>query len=329
VRSEARFPRLGREAGHYESFYLKASRPSGGQSVWIRHTVHKRPAEEPTAALWLTVFDADAPGPRATKASFAAAELSAPEGAYIRVDGAVLEPGRAVGDIDTPELRASWDLGFEDPGKAFHHLPYERLYEAPLPRTKFLSPYPSARFEGTVTVGGERIEVGDWPGMIGHNWGVEHAERWVWIQGADLGGEKGSYLDVAAGRIKVGPMTTPWVANGMLRIDGSEHRLGGFDRILSTKLGEQPTSCDFRLSGKDLKLRGRVSSQPRNFVAWIYADPKGPEHNTLNCSIADLELEVERRGREPERIELSAAATYEIGMRQTDHGIPVQPYPDG
>ena len=45
---------------------------------------------------------------------------------------------------------------------------------------------------------------------------------------------------MAAGRIKVGPLTTPWVANGMLRIDGVEHRLGGFDRILSTKLDEEP-----------------------------------------------------------------------------------------
>ena len=151
----------------------------------------KRPAEPPTAALWLTVFDADAPGPRATKASFAAAELSAPEGAYIRVDGAVLEPGRAAGKIDGRPPR---ELGpsFADPGEAFHHLPYGRLYDAPLPRTKFLSPYPSARFEGTVTLAGERIELAEWPGMIGHNWGTEHAERWVWIQGADLGGERGA-----------------------------------------------------------------------------------------------------------------------------------------
>ena len=238
------------------------------------------------------MFDADAPGPRATKATFAAAELAAPEGAYIRIDGAVLEPGRAAGELSTPELQASWDLSFEDPGEPFHHLPYERLYDAPLPRTKFLSPYPSARFDGTVTVGGERIEIADWPGMIGHNWGAEHAERWVWIQGGDLAGQRGSYLDLAAGRIKIGPVTTPWVANGMLRIDGSEHRLGGFDRILSTKLDEQPTSCEFQLSGKDVKLRGRVSAEPRNFVAWVYADPKGPEHNTLNCSIADLELEL-------------------------------------
>jgi hypothetical protein len=329
VRSQARFPHCGHQSGHYESFYLKAARPTGGQGVWIRHTVHKRPGEHPAAALWLTLFDADTPGPQATKATFGAGQLSAPEGAYIRIGDAVLEPGRATGEIETPELQASWDLSFDDPGEALHHLPYERLYEAPLPRTKFLSPYPSARFDGVVTVGGERIEVADWPGMIGHNWGAEHAERWVWIQGADLGGQRGSYLDLAAGRIKIGPMTTPWVANGMLHIDGSGHRLGGFDRILSTKLDEQPTSCEFQLSGKRVKLRGRVSSEPRNFVAWIYADPKGPEHNTLNCSVADLELEVERGGRQPERLQINGTAAYEIGMRQTDHGIPVQPYPDG
>jgi hypothetical protein len=329
VRTEARFPRRNLEDGHYESFYLKATRPGGGRGVWIRHTVHKRPGENPTAALWLTLFDADAPGPRAVKASFDADRLSVPDGAYIRVADAVLEPGRASGRIEAPDLDASWTLSFDDSGEALHHLPYRRLYDAPLPKTKFLSPYPSARFNGVVSVGGEEVEIVDWPGMIGHNWGSEHAERWVWIQGGDLGGERGSYVDLAAGRIKLGPLTTPWVANGVVRIDGTEHRLGGFDRILSTKIDEQPACCEFRLSGRDVKLRGRVSSEPRNFVAWVYADPKGPEHNTLNCSIADLELELERVGHQLERLEISGAAAYEIGMRETDHGIPVQPYPDG
>jgi hypothetical protein len=83
------------------------------------------------------------------------------------------------------------------------------------------------------------------------------------------------------------------------------------------------------MGGKGVKLRGRVSSEPRNFVAWIYADPKGPEHNTLNCSISDLELEVEGTGRDPKRIEVSGAAAYEFGTRDPDHGIPLQPYPDG
>jgi hypothetical protein len=328
VRTEARFPAVGEGSGHYESFYIKAARPGGGQAIWIRHTVHKPPGESPTGSLWLTLFDADARGPRATKATFPTAELEVPKDAFIRIDGAVLEPGRAVGRIDSDQ-EASWNLAFDDPNEPFHHLPYERLYGAPLPRTKFLSPYPSARFEGSLEVGGEVIDLDGWPGMVGHNWGTEHAERWVWIQGSELADQEDSYLDVAAGRIKIGPLTTPWVANGMLRLDGEEHRLGGLDRVVSSKIDEDPTDCAFALRGSGVKVRGRVSSEPRNFVAWVYADPKGPEHNTLNCSISDLELEIERKGREPERLEVSGAAAYEIGMRETDHGIPVQPYADG
>jgi hypothetical protein len=328
VRTEARFPDVGRDAGHYESFYIKAARPGGGQAVWIRHTHHKRPGEEGTAALWLTLFDADAPEPRATKLTVPATELSTPAGAYLELAGARLEPGRAAGSVTSEALDASWELTFDDLAGAFHHLPYERLYGAPLPRTKFLSPHPAAVFNGELTFTGERIEVDSWLGMVGHNWGTEHAERWVWVQGSQLGGHPDAYFDMAAGRIKLGPVTTPWVANGMLRIDGVEHRLGGFDRLLSTKIDDGSSGCGFELSGAGIKVHGRVSADPRNFVAWVYADPLGPEHNTLNCSISDLELEVERDGAR-QRLEATGTGAYEIGMRETDHGIPVQPYPDG
>jgi hypothetical protein len=326
---QARFPAVAAKAGHYESFYIKAAHPGGGRAVWIRHTVHKRPGEEPNASLWLTIFDAGAPGPKAAKATFPASELSVPTGAYIKVGDATLEPGRATGAISAPALEASWDLTFADEGEPFFHLPHQRMYGAPLPKTKFLSPYPSAHFSGAVSVGDATIELERWPGMIGHNWGAEHAERWVWIQGGDLAGQPESCFDMAVGRIKIGPVTTPWVGNGVLRLDGTEHRLGGFGKVFSLKVDDQPTACDFEIAGKDIKVRGRVSSEPRNFVGWVYADPKGPEHNTLNCSISDLELEVIRKGSEPERLEVAGAAAYEIGMRDTDHGIPLQPYPDG
>lgn len=328
MRTEARFPAVDASAGHYESFYIKATRPGGGQGVWIRHTVHKRPREEATASVWFTLFDADAPGPRATKVTVPASELGAPSGAHIKVADSVLEPGRARGSASGEGLDASWELEFEGDRDAFHHLPYAFLYRAPLPKTKFLSPYPDARFSGTVTVDGEPIALDGWPGMIGHNWGAEHAERWTWIQANDLQGADG-YFDAALGKIKVGPLTTPWVGNGMLRLDGEELRLGGFDRIRSTRIDDEPTSCEFELTGRDVRVRGRVSSEPRNFVAWVYADPVGPEHNTLNCSISDLELTVERKGREDQRLQCVGAAAYEIGMRETDHGIPLQPYPDG
>jgi hypothetical protein len=329
VRTKARFSGLPPKAGHYESFYIKASRPDGALGVWIRHTIHKRPHAEPTASLWFTLFDAESDGPRAAKATFPASELTAGDGAYVRIDGAVLEPGHGRGEIRVEGLDAAWDLGFDDDAEPLHHLPYGWMYRAPLPRTKFLSPYPNATYSGRVEVAGREIAVEGWPGMLGHNWGAEHAERWTWVQGARFGGRDDSYFDIAAGKIRLGPWTTPWVANGVLVLDGEELRLGGLDRVRSTEIRDRPTSCEFTLPGKDVTVRGRVSSEPKRFVAWVYADPDGGEHNTLNCSIADLELTVEREDREPQRLETRGGAAYEIGMRETDHGIPVQPYPDG
>jgi hypothetical protein len=325
----ARFPRVAAKAGHYESFYIKACRPGGGRGIWIRHTVHKRPGAEPNASIWFTLFDREAEGPRATKVTVPAGELAAPAGSWIKVDGAELGPGRASGGVDTEAVRASWELSFVGDAAPCQYLPADWLYGAPLPRTKFVAPVPEARFEGRLEIDGEQIEVAGWPGMIGHNWGTEHAERWVWLEGGGFEDAPGAYFDAGAARVALGPWTTPWIPSGMLALDGETHRLGGLGRVRSASVDESPTACSFVLPGEDVVVRGTVSAPRKDFVGWVYADPKGPEHNTVNCSVADLELTVERPALPARRLELSAGAAYELGMRETDHGIPVQPYPDG
>jgi hypothetical protein len=329
MNQSARFPGVGVKAGHYESFYVKACRPGGGRGIWIRHTVHKRPGAEPNASIWFTLFDREAEGPRATKVTVPAAELSAPEGSWVKVDGAEIGPGRAAGSVRTEALEASWDLAFSGDAEPCKYLPADWLYEAPLPRTKFVAPFPNASFSGRLAVAGEEIELDGWPGMIGHNWGSEHAERWVWLEGTGFGEDAGAYFDAGAARIEVGSWTTPWVPSGMLMLDGEAHRLGGFGRIRAARIEESPTACEFTLPGRDVVVRGRVSAPQKDFVGWVYADPKGPEHNTVNCSVSDLELTVERPAEPARHLTLAAAAAYELGMRETDHGIPIQPYPDG
>jgi hypothetical protein len=325
----ARFPGVGAKAGHYESFYVKACRPGGGQGIWIRHTVHKRPGAEPNASIWFCLFDRDAEGPRAAKVTVAAAQLSAPVGSWIRVDEAKIGPGRAAGSIGTEALSASWDLTFAGDAAPCKYLPADWLYEAPVPRTKFVAPFPNAAFKGRLEIDGETIALDGWPGMIGHNWGSEHAERWVWLEGTGFGEDAGIYFDAGAARVKVGPWTTPWLPSGMLVLDGEAHRLGGLGQVRSASIVAEPGACEFTLPGKDIVVRGRVSAPKKDFVGWVYADPKGPEHHTLNCSVSDLELTVERPALPTRTLTLSAGAAYEFGMRETDHGVPIQPYPDG
>jgi hypothetical protein len=325
----ARFPDVSAKAGHYESFYIKACRPGGGQGIWIRHTVHKRPGAEPTGSVWFVLFDRDAEAPQATKVTVPASGLSAPDGSWIRVEGAEIGPGKAVGKVGTDALQASWELTFSGDAKPCKYLPADWLYEAPVPKTKFVAPYPQARFAGRLEIDGRTIELEGWPGMVGHNWGTEHAERWVWLEGTGFEGAPGAYFDAGAARIKLGSRTTPWIPSGMLVLDGDAHRLGGLGKVRSASIEDTPTSCSFVLPGKDIVVRGRVSAPQKDFVGWVYADPKGPEHNTVNCSVADLELTVERPGRPAVELSLAGGGAYECGMRETDHGIPVQPYPDG
>jgi hypothetical protein len=325
----ARFPQVAAKAGHYESFYIKACRPGGGQGIWIRHTVHKRPGAEPNASIWFVFFDREAEAPRATKVTVPAAELSVPDGSWIEVDGAEIGPGRAAGAVDTDAVRSSWELTFSGDAEPCKYLPSDRLYETRLPKTKFVAPYPDARFGGKLELDGETIELNGWPGMIGHNWGSEHAERWVWLEGTGFADSPSTYFDAGAARIKLGPWTTPWIPSGMLMLEGVPHRLGGFGQIREAQVEESAGECNFVLPGKDIVVRGRVSALRKDFVGWIYADPKGPEHNTINCSVSDLELTVERPALPPLQLSLPGGGAYELGMRETDHGIPIQPYSDG
>lgn len=326
-RTHARFPDVPPARGHYESFYLKACHPAEPLGVWIRHTVHKHSGQEAQGSVWFTLFDGSAGGVLASKVTVAGPKVD--DDAYIVVGDSRFEPGRALGSARTEQLDASWELEFASSEEPFFHLPRGWMYRAPIPRTKLLSPYPDARFEGQVRAGDRSFDLRGWRGMVGHNWGAQHAERWIWMHGAGFDEDDGVWLDAAIGRIKLGPLTTPWIANAVLHLDGERHRLGGPGKARRTKVTERPTRCDFELPGSGITVAGRVESEAENFVAWVYADPDGPEHNTVNCSIADMTLTVSVEGRPARELRLRGGAAYELGMRETDHGIPLQPFGDG
>lgn len=312
--TDARFPGVPHAAGHYESFYLKACHPSQSLGVWIRYTVHKRPGMEPTGSLWCTLFDGAAPGPRASKVTVPRPESGG--GDWIRVGESLFGPHRISGSAPSEVCEASWDLRYEASEPPLLHLPRGWMYSAPLPRTKLVTPHPAARFGGRVTVDGRELDVDGWPGMVGHNWGSEHAERWIWVHGLGFEGEsEGTWLDAAIGRIKVGPVTTPWIANGVFSFGGVRHRVGGPERIRRTRVREAADGCEFVLPGRGVTVRGTVGAEPKDFVGWIYADPDGSEHHTVNCSIADMRLTVTRGGRPPVELRLAGGAAYELGMR--------------
>ena len=251
--------------GSYDSWYLRAVHPYEQIGVWIRHTYRESEASGVRGAHWFTLFTPQ--GIVAQKASF---------------------PGKPAVAADRFAGEAGsfrWDLSVECLAPSFEHLPAHFMYSLPWPRTKPISVCPLAEINGEIAVGGRSIAVCGWRGMVGHNWGAEHAHCWIWIHAAGFDGEPDSWLDVTLAKLRVGSVITPWLGNGAIHLAGERHRLGGLFRRATVEADVEGAAIG--LSGKDVAVRINVSSpDPAATVVWRYCGPDGAEHFVSNCSIA-------------------------------------------
>ena len=320
----ARFPDVPLSAGMYESFFLRAFSPEQPLGLWIRYTVHKRPGAAPRGSLWCTRFEAGAGRPLQRKLT--SERLAVPAGGWIAVEDASIGPDRAEGSCGG----VAWSLSFTSQEQELRHLVPSWLYRSPIPRTKLTSPAPHAVFNGVFEQPeGPAIEIRAWPGMVGHNWGSEHAERWVWLHGAGFADAPDAWLDAGLARVRVGSRLTPWLASGALSLDGRRHRLGG---PLSSRpvVAESTGGARVELAGgQRTRVAASVECAADSTAGWRYADPDGGEHDVINCSVAALALHVTRRGAGVVTLRSAHGGAYELGMRERDHGIPIAPFPDG
>jgi hypothetical protein len=201
-----------------------------------------------------------------------------------------------------------------------------------LPRTKLTSPAPAASFDGTIVLAGSSprtLRLDGWRGMVGHNWGSEHAERWIWLHGIGFDEDPGAWLDVALGRVLIAGRLTPWVASGAISLDGRLRRLGGLG-ARGVKVAESAARCSLTLPGEGgAVVEAHVDTPQGSSAGWRYGDPDGGEHDVVNCSVATLTLNVRPPGEAARTLHTAHGAAYELGMRERDHGVPLAPFSDG
>ena len=226
-RREARFPGVAAKAGHYESCYLKACHPSEPLGAWIRYTVHKRPVRARRARSGSRSSTRPPTARAPSKVTVPAP--GAGGGDWIKVGEATLGPGRAVGSAQSDRCDASWDLTLRQ--RRSRRSSICRATGCTARRCR--APSCSAPCPPRASRAVSPWTAASWTWPAGAAWSATtgapstpSAGSGCTGSGFDGAGE-GSWLDAAIGRIKIGPVTTPWIGNGALSVDGERIALGG------------------------------------------------------------------------------------------------------
>ena len=124
----------------------------------------------------------------------------------------------------------------------------------------------SARIRAPASTGSSRSTANGSPSRPGRAWsattGAPSTPRAGSGSMAPTIGDDGSrgYVDIGAGRVKLGPVLTPWAINGEIMHRGERLRVGGLGRQLKSKVDAQPTRCSFTVAGEKLLARGSVTA---------------------------------------------------------------------
>ena len=214
--------------GHYEVYYLTLTDPVTGVGLWIRYTMVAPVADgagEPTAALWFLAMD-----PRAEHSPTFGRKLTLPidqlraerDPFRLSVGEATLTDSGMRGSFED----VSWDLQWTPSARGYEHV-HSSLRRAGIAKTVLVLPHADLSIDGTVSFGGEQLEISEARGGQAHLWGSKHASSWAWVHCndfTDLDGEpvRDAFIDAVSvfvprlGR-EVGP-NTPVVG----RIDGED-----------------------------------------------------------------------------------------------------------
>jgi len=312
-------------AGHVESHFLKANSPDGRRAIWVKHTllVPSRPDAPELAELWAIAFDEGGRRKVARKKTYPLTDASFADAPFsFGLPDAELRHGSARGRLDD-EL--AWDLRYATDAPSFRPFRYDAMYRGAFPRSKSLTPVPDARMFGSFDAFGERWQLDGWRGAQGHNWGKSHAHAYAWAHGnawsLEPGGPPlpGVWLEALSGRVRLGPVVTPWLSVGGVHYAGRLFRFDGAAAILARAIAIDTRSFHFTLRQGGVTLHAELRAPADNFAGLRYEDPDGSALSCLNSKLASGRLTLSYDG--VSVVLHTEQAALELGTRRPGHEI--------
>jgi hypothetical protein len=290
--------------GHYEVYYLTLTDPLTGVGVWIRYTMLaplRGVDGAPTASLWFAAMDPrrGATPTLARKATFPIESMHAHREPFqLQIDAATLSDSGTSGAIE--DVR--WDLRWAPSEIAYEHV-HPILRRARVANTVLVLPHADLAIDGSIQIGGEKLELHGAGGGQAHLWGSKHAVCWAWahcndfstFDGRSAGGEFVDGVSVIVDRLgRETRPSTPVVG----RIDGRDFHSTSPLRVLANDSTFALTGWRFEAIDGPLKLIGEVDADRGLLAGVTYHDPDGELAYCYNTETATMRLRVYERSRE-------------------------------
>lgn len=316
----------GEMTGHYESFFQRANHPTRPEAFWIRYTIFQ-PKGRPDLAegeLWAIYFDGETHEHAAAKIELPIKECEFDHRDFrAHVGEATLEANRLRGAAASKGDFISWDLAYDGHAPVMYFLP-RGLYDARLPKAKSIVAWPHATYRGKLLVGGREIDVDGWPGSQNHNWGSKHTDTYAWGQVVGFDEAPESTLEAITGKLKLGPVWSPWFTLAVVRHEGKEYLFNDFRTAYRSKGKWSFFRWEFETESHGSKLKAVLTGEPDDFVGLTYRNPPGGTHTCLNSKIARCELTLTPKGGQPVRLTSANRAAFEILTDDASHGVPIR-----
>ncbi len=280
--------RFAGQPGHVESYFLRLNAPDRPRAAWIKLTVLAPLEGPPVIETWFVAFDGDRHWGRRERAPYVDPGTPLAANGY-RLDLSAGHVGGRCGAF-------AFELDYAPEGAPLSIFPFQWMLSGGFPRSKLLTPVPSARFSGWLELEGERWPVEGWRGMQGHNWGREHAPAYAWGQCVF---DEGTIVEGFSGKIRLGGRLSPWISALVVRRGEREYRWNAIVDLWRQEATVGGTRWTLSMRGGDGEARLRMDMAGRAAACLGYENPDGSVAYCINSKLADTLLEVRPRQGEP------------------------------
>ena len=311
--------------GHYESYFFRANHPNKDLAFWVRYTIFspKGNGEGAIGELWSIFFDGEKNQISAAKSEHPIKDCSfSDQSLNVDIAGSTACTGSIKGEI-RGKNQLSWSLNYSEGDQPPLLLLQEKLYKAPIPKAKAAVGVAGTFYNGEFTVNGNTYDISDWIGSENHNWGEKHTDQYAWGQVAGFEEAPGVFLEAITGKVKVGPILSPYFSILVLRVNGEDHLFNSLPQAFKAKASYDFFTWNLKSDNGNAKINLTIKAKKEYFVGLNYYNPPGGSHTCLNCKIASCDLVFTPKNGESLTLSTASRAAFEILTDRTDHGVDV------